>query len=235
MRLVEQTGSTNSDLMGLAEAVEGDWLVARRQDAGRGRQGREWQGLDGNFFGSTLVVLNERDPEAASLSLVAGLALHDAVSTLAPEAALQLKWPNDLMLDGAKLAGILTERSSGRVVIGFGVNLAEAPAIEGRETAALASHVEIAPQAFAPVLAGSFARLLGAWRSADPASLAMAWLQRAHPVGTKLTVHGGEGAPITGSFAGLDADGALRLDTGGGQVEIVRAGDVDLAKDSRNG
>ena len=213
----------------MADAVEGDWLVARRQDAGRGRQGREWKTLDGNFFGSTLIKLFDRDPEPATLALVAGLALHDAVETLTSDAALQLKWPNDLLLEGAKLAGILIEREGDRIVVGFGVNLAAAPQIEGRDTASLAPKVQIAPQAFAPILAGSFARLLGAWRSADPASLAMAWMQRAHPVGTPLSVHASAGATVSGRFAGLEQDGALRLETEDGRIETIRAGDVSLA------
>ncbi|WP_322597148.1 biotin--[acetyl-CoA-carboxylase] ligase [Sphingomicrobium astaxanthinifaciens] len=225
---MDVTGSTNSDLGGDPAAVEGDWLVARRQEAGRGRQGREWQSLDGNFFGSTLVELKPGDPETATLSLVAGLALVDAIDLAAPQAGPMLKWPNDLMLDGAKLAGILLERSGDRVVAGFGVNLAVAPAIEGRETIALAEHVQMAPQAFAPLLAGAFSRMLAAWRQTAPSALSMAWLQRGHPVGTPLTVHDGEGRAIAGRFAGLEEDGAMRLDTGEA-IEVIRAGDVMLA------
>lgn len=213
----------------MTDAVEGDWLVARRQEAGRGRQGRAWETLDGNFFGSTLVRPFERDPSPSTLSLVAGLALHDALETVTPQGEFQLKWPNDLLLSGAKLAGILIEREGDRIVVGFGVNLAAAPVIEGRTTAALAPLVEIAPQAFAPILAGSFARLLAAWRSADPASLAMAWMQRAHPVGTRLSVHDGRENAITGRFVGLEEDGALRIETAPGMVETIRAGDVSLA------
>nr|WP_280638919.1 biotin--[acetyl-CoA-carboxylase] ligase [Sphingomicrobium aestuariivivum] len=228
IRVIDTTGSTNSDLLGDPAAVEGDWLVARRQEAGRGRQGREWQSLEGNFFGSTLVSLKEGDPEAASLSLAAGLALVDAVELAAPQAGVTLKWPNDLMLDGAKVAGILLERSGDRIVAGFGVNLAVAPEIEGRATTSLADHVQMAPQAFAPLLAGAFARMLSAWRSSTPSALSMAWMQRGHPVGTPLTVHDGEGRALGGSFAGLEEDGAMRLDTGDG-VHVIRAGDVMLS------
>ena len=136
-----------------------------------------------------------------------------------------LKWPNDLMLGGAKLAGILLERSGDRVVAGFGVNLASAPQIEGKATADLGGLV--APKAFAPLLAASFSRLLGAWRAAAPEAFARAWLARAHPVGTPLTVHSGRDEVVTGRFAGIEADGALRLDVGG-QIQLIRAGDVHL-------
>ena len=208
-------------------AIEGDWLVALRQDAGRGRHGRVWDALDGNFFGSTVIQLRDGDPPAPALALAAGLALIKAVEVAAPGLPLSLKWPNDLMLGDAKLAGILLERSGDRVVAGFGVNLAAAPQIEGRNTASLGG--AIIPQAFAPLLAGSFARLLAAWRSAEPAAFAQAWLARAHPPGTPLHVHSGPGERVTGSFDGIEPDGAMRLRRDGGSVELIRAGDVSLA------
>ena len=206
-----------------ATAAEGDWLVALRQDAGKGRQGRQWQSLEGNFFGSTLVLLRGGDPPAPSLALAAGLALIEAADIAAPQRPLMLKWPNDLMIDAAKAGGILLERSGDRVVAGFGVNLATAPVLEGKATADFAG--AIAPQAFAPLLAASFARLLGAWRSAEPHALAQAWLARAHPIGAALTVHGGNDDMISGTFAGIEADGGLRIESGG-EVRVVRAGDV---------
>jgi BirA family biotin operon repressor/biotin-[acetyl-CoA-carboxylase] ligase len=206
-------------------AFEGDWLVALAQDAGKGRQGREWQSRKGNFFGSTLVQVRPSDPPASSLALAAGLALIEAADVAAPDRAFILKWPNDLMLGNAKLGGILLERSGDRVVAGFGVNLAAAPAIEGKATADLGG--SIAPQAFVPLLAASFARLVAAWRSAEPAAFARAWLARAHPIGTALTVHAGAEDIVSGSFAGIEPDGALRLEVGG-KVQLVRAGDVDL-------
>ena len=208
-------------------AGEGDWLVALQQDGGRGRQGREWQSLDGNFAGSTLVILGPGDPRAPALALAAGLALIEAVERVVPQAKLSLKWPNDLMLGAAKIAGILLERSGERVVAGFGVNLAAAPAIEGRETASLGGAVS--PEDFAPLLAERFARLLTLWRSADPAAFAHAWLARAHPVGTPLTVHLNHDERIAGRFDGIDPDGALRLRLDGGRIETIRAGDVSLA------
>ena len=206
-------------------AVEGEWLVALAQDAGKGRQGRAWQSLDGNFLGSSLVVLRPGDPPAPSLALAAGLALIEATDVVASGRAMVLKWPNDLMLDGAKLGGILLERSGDRVVAGFGVNLAAAPDIPGRAVAQLGGTVT--PKAFAPLLAASFARLLGAWRSSEPDAFARAWLARAHPLGTSLTVHTGKDETVTGTFAGIENDGALRLNTGS-DVQIVRAGDVQL-------
>ena len=228
LRFVDETGSTNADLLADPAAREGDWLIAARQTAGRGRQGRDWLSTDGNFFGSTVVNLRASDPSPPTLALVAGLALADAVDHAAPDVPTSLKWPNDLMCGRGKLAGILLERAGDRVVCGFGVNLAVAPPIEGRETASLSGR-SITPQAFAPLLAGSFARLLGAWRLTEPASLARSWEERAHPRGTPLTVHQGPGELIDGTFDGIEGDGALRLRLADGSVTVIRAGDVDLA------
>ena len=227
IRFIEQTGSTNADLLADATANDGDWLIALSQSSGKGRQGRQWQSLDGNFAGSTLIRLCDGDPPPATLALAAGLALIEAADAAAPGCALQLKWPNDLMLSGAKLGGILLERAGDRVVAGFGVNLAAAPAIEGRSTASLDG--AMTPHAFAPLLAASLARLLAAWRSADPAAFISAWQLRAHPVGTPITVHNAPGERLSGRFDGLEPDGALRLALDGGGIERIHAGDVTLA------
>jgi BirA family transcriptional regulator, biotin operon repressor / biotin---[acetyl-CoA-carboxylase] ligase len=226
IRIVEQISSTNSALLADTTAAEGDWLVALHQQAGRGRQGRLWLSGQGNFYGSTLVRLRADDRAAPTLSLAAGLALIEAVD-LTEVGNLSLKWPNDLMLGDAKLAGILLERSGDRVVAGFGVNLAVAPDIAGRKTVALDGG--LSPQSFAPLLAGSFARLLDAWRSSEPVAFAQAWEARAHPIGTQLEVHSGPGERIAGTFAGIAPDGALRLKLDDETVETIRAGDVALA------
>ena len=206
-------------------AVEGDWLVALDQSAGKGRQGRAWLPGPGNFFGSTLVALRPGDPPAPTLSLAAGLALIEAADVVAPGLPLMLKWPNDLLLGGDKLAGVLLERSAERVAAGFGVNLASAPDMPERKAGSLKGAVT--PKAFAPLLAASFARLLALWRAAEPGALARAWQMRAHPVGALLTFHVGPDERVSGRFDGLEPDGALRLRTDSG-VEIVRAGDVEL-------
>lgn len=209
--------------------MEGDWLVALKQDSGKGRHGRVWESIEGNFFGSTLIQIRPGDPPAPALALVAGLALIEAVAVVAPGAPLALKWPNDLMLGDAKLAGILLERSGDRVVAGFGVNLAGAPSINGRKTAALKPYSDIDPQGFVPLLADKFAQLLPAWRAAEPAQFAQAWLARAHPAGTPLEVHSGPGERVSGTFDGIEPDGAMRLRRSDGAIDVIRAADVFLA------
>lgn len=226
IRVVEQAGSTNAYMLGDEVTREGDWLVALSQTQGRGRQGRQWVMLSGNFAGSTVVEPRADDPAPQSLSLVAGLATIDALHIAAPDRTPLLKWPNDVMLDGDKLAGILLERAGQRIAVGIGVNLAAAPTVEGRTTTSLGGTVD--PRAFAPLLAGSFARLLAQWRSEPFERLADRWLAHAHAVGTMLKVHLDPATLVSGRFEGLGPDGALLLRTEGGAIETIRAGDVEL-------
>lgn len=232
---VGETGSTNADLLARLAAgdvlPEGAWLVADRQTAGRGRQGRAWSDGYGNFMGSTLVRVRPTDPPLHTLALVAGLALLEVVAPRLPAPVqAQIKWPNDLLIGPAKLAGILLERSGDAVVIGIGVNLAVAPGVEGRETVALSAFGPAPDRdTFAADLARSFATDLARWRDYGLDPVIARWLAAAHPVGTPLLV-GEPGEPaLAGSFAGLDGDGALRLRLGDGTTRTIHAGEVRLA------
>lgn len=235
IQTVPETGSTNADLaagLRAGEALaEGYWLVADRQNAGRGRQGRTWFDGHGNFMGSTIVRPHERDPAPSSLALLAGLALYEAIVPLiASPADLSLKWPNDLMLGGAKLAGILLEREGQAIIVGIGVNLAAAPDLPDRRTVALSSYGP-APDRdiFAASLAASFDRELERWRTYGLDPLVRRWESVAHPSGTRLRVHPPGEEPIEGAFAGLTGDGALRLRLADGHSRVIHAGDVMLA------
>lgn len=235
IEVVPEAGSTNAELalrLRRGEtAAEGHWLVADRQTAGRGRQGRIWFDGLGNFMGSTVVHARAGDPPLHTLALVAGLALHRAACRHVDEAAgLFLKWPNDLMAGEAKLAGILLERADDAVVVGIGVNLVAAPEVEGRETAALAQFGPVVGRdGFAADLAEAFAAELNLWRSAGLDEVAARWRSAAHPVGTPLAV-GEPGEPaLRGTFAGLDGQGALILALADGTRKVINAGEVRLA------
>lgn len=235
------TGSTNADLaarLAAGEQVpEGFWLLADRQTAGKGRLGRVWDDgaavpeKAGNFMGSTAVALIPQDPSAGSLALVAGLAVQQAVAPyVAPPHMPLLKWPNDVMVGGAKLAGILLERVRDHVIVGIGVNLASAPEIAGRETCALARFGPAPDRdSFAVALVGHFADELARWRRFGIEALLARWQAAAHPLGTPLAVSQSDGSKLAGIFAGLDATGALRLALPDGTCQTVHAGDVSLA------
>jgi BirA family biotin operon repressor/biotin-[acetyl-CoA-carboxylase] ligase len=232
IRTVAETGSTNADVLGLAQdgAAEGLWLRAERQTGGRGRQGRVWTSPPGNVYASTLVRLRPSDPEAATLALVAAVALEEAVRAYLNDAGgLRLKWPNDVLIDGAKLSGILLERSGDAVVIGIGVNLAHHPEGLERPATSLAAHgASVDPATFHDTLADTFARWLGIWRGQGLAPVRARWIERAHPPGTPLSARLPDGSTIDGLFDGLDASGALVLRLADGGRRVIHAADVFL-------
>lgn len=185
----------------------------------------------GNFHGSTGVILQRGDPPAHTLALVGAVALHDAVVDASRgQVRPTIKWPNDLLIGAAKLAGILLERTSDHVVVGVGVNLAYSPELEGRETVALADlGTRIAVPEFANRLADSFALELDRWRTNGLPSLIARWTEHAHIRGTMLTISDGADAGLSGAFDSLDESGSLRLRLPDGSLRLVTAGEVRYA------
>jgi BirA family biotin operon repressor/biotin-[acetyl-CoA-carboxylase] ligase len=228
IEFIPETGSTNADVAARLRSgeplPEGYWRVADRQTSGRGRQGREWQGGDGNFMGSTFVRVNDGDPPPQTLAFVAGLAVFEALRPHRDGHALRLKWPNDVLLDGRKLAGILLEAEGDAVVVGIGANLASAPRLTGGRAAALPKPV--LRDAFAQALAWRFAEELDRWRTFGLDHLLERWAEFAHPLAEPLTVHEADGSTISGTFAGLDPAGALLLRLADGTTRAIHAGDV---------
>lgn len=215
--------------MAREDAPEGSWLRAETQSGGKGRAGRTWVSPRGNLYATTLVRLLQGDPHPASLALVSAIALHETASAYAPDAALMLKWPNDLLQDGAKLAGILLESEGQAVAVGFGVNLAHHPDLPDRPATSLGRSGSGAPEpgAFLDDLAGAFARWFGRWRTEGLQIIRAEWLRRAHPIGTALSIRPAN-QTLEGLFEGLDDMGSLRLRLAGGEVRTIHAGDVFL-------
>ncbi|RSV38729.1 biotin--[acetyl-CoA-carboxylase] ligase [Sphingomonas sp. ABOLE] len=229
IRTVAETGSTNADILSLAltGAGEGLWLRAERQTAGKGRQGRAWVSPAGNLYISTLVRVRPTDPSPATLALLSAVALEEAVRAFG--VAPILKWPNDLLVGGAKLSGILLERAGDAIAVGIGVNLAAAPeGLDRAATSLAAQGVTVAPDIFAEVLAESFGRWLERWRGEGMWPVRERWLARAHPEGTALTARLADGLSFDGLFGGLDSNGALILRLADGATRAIHAGDVFL-------
>jgi BirA family biotin operon repressor/biotin-[acetyl-CoA-carboxylase] ligase len=230
VREYDEVGSTQDLALAAARAGEAGPLaiIAARQVAGRGRGGREWTAPEGNLNFSALL----RPPRgetviAGGWALLAGVAVFGAVASFVPRTRLMLKWPNDLLLDGGKVAGVLIDSALGAdglfdwVVMGVGINLAVAPPVTGRVTACVAdAGVVVTPGAVAARLMGE----IDIWRAAGFGAVRAAWLERAHPVGTRLCVRRGADM-VEGAFAGLTEDGRLRLDgagdTASGEVEVI--------------
>ena len=237
---VPQVGSTNTALLARLSDGPGNghgggedtWLIADRQTTGRGRAGRTWFDGAGNFMGSTVAWLAPGDPPAPTLALVAGVAVHRAVSALAPNlGGVWLKWPNDILLAGAKLGGILLERQGDAVVVGIGVNLAAAPDLPDRPSASLrGAGIELARDTFAAALAAQWSSALASWHKDDWPALRAEWLERAHPVGTRLMVRDAAGEPLEGTFAGLEPHGAALLRLADGACYVIHAGEIELVR-----
>lgn len=188
--------------------------------------GRPWQMPEGNLAMSGLIRPQPGEGNLAELGFVAALALHDVMAGLVDTARLLLKWPNDVLLDGAKLSGILLEREADVLVLGIGVNIVAAPKLPDRETVSLAAlGLTIGAADFAERMAAAFAARRAQWRLGGFAAIRADWLARAHPIGTPLFASQQEGR-VAGRFAGLDPDGALRLDGEDGRVHVIHAGDV---------
>jgi len=235
---LETTDSTNAEATRRAQAGERGplWIVSSRQRAGRGRAGRSWQSQPGNLFASLLITLECPLRVAGQLALLAGIATFDTVAKLVGDEArskLLLKWPNDVLIGGGKVAGILLESASKGsqdrcvVVIGTGINLANHPASLGRAATSLAAHgAKITPAAAFEILANFTDHWLTCWNEgASFGAIRQAWLERAGPTGRPIRVrlHHEE---TEGVFAGLDSAGALRLVTRDGAERRVTAGDV---------
>ncbi len=230
----ETVGSTNEAALALARTGERGplWITARTQSAGRGRRGSAWVSQPGNLY-ATLLLTDPCAPERApELSFVAALAVHDAVVELAPQlgAMLRVKWPNDLLLDGAKFSGTLIEGDGTLALaaaIGIGVNCVNHPrAVVFPATDLAAAGAAIGPDALFAALTVAMSLRLEQWaRGAGFAAIRADWLARAAGLGEAIQVRVA-GREVDGRFHGLDAAGRLLLQLPGGAMETIAAGEV---------
>jgi len=221
--VLEHTDSTNAEALRRAKDVHRPlWICAMQQSAARGRQGRAWSNPVGNFAATLAMRLDEPPAQLALRSFVASLALHDVLTDLTvPDAPVALKWPNDVLLDNGKIAGILLETTGTPPVlaIGFGVNLAHAP-----------TATDVAPGAFAPValadwtpdivppldflghLARAYARREAVFTRLGFGPIRQAWLSQAARLGEQITARTTR-EDVTGIFRTVDETGQLVLST----------------------
>lgn len=234
--MLAEVDSTNAEAGRIAQSLSGpEWILALNQTASRGRRGRPWSFPKGNFA-ATLVLHPAEAPDVVALrSFVASLALYDALIACGVQAqSLALKWPNDVLLNGGKLAGILLESiGSGQGVrhlaIGIGVNLVDAPVAADVEPQALRpvsllseTGVSITAEDFLDLLASTYARLEAQFSTYGFAPIRESWLTRAAKLGEVITARTMNSETI-GTFETVDAQGNLVLKTSQSRVAIAAA------------
>jgi BirA family transcriptional regulator, biotin operon repressor / biotin---[acetyl-CoA-carboxylase] ligase len=237
--LRDTVGSTNDEAKILAceGAPPGTVVWAFEQTAGRGRRGRSWVSPRGNLYASIILRPACRAEQAAQLGFVAALAVGDALSELVSSlGALAYKWPNDVLVNGRKIAGILLESEMGRdnvlafVIIGVGINLASAPADAEFPATSIAGEGRPAPspQAALDIVLRHFGTWAQRWRRQGFGPVRAAWRERAFALGGQIRARL-ETATLHGRFVDIDERGALLLETGGG-LRRISAGDVFPAR-----
>ena len=227
----ETLDSTLSEAARMAPTLTGPaWIMAVEQTAARGRRGRSWSTPRGNFAGTLIMPRTGSPAEAALRSFVASLALREAfVAVTGQEDAFALKWPNDVLLKGGKVAGILLETLGDHLVIGIGVNLVHAPGADQVEAGAVtpvslsaATGVTVAPDVFLDALAAAYARFEQQFKTYGFAPVRMAWLSHAARIGEVVTARTMRDETV-GVFEDIDAQGNLILRTPQGRVAITAA------------
>lgn len=227
--------STNTEALALARGGEPGplWLTARQQTGGRGRRGSRWVSTPGNLFATLLLCDPAPAEDAPQLSFVAALAVHDAIAQRASALSgrLQLKWPNDVLFENAKLAGVLIESEITNekltVAIGIGVNCAHHPAhTPFPATDLAAAGATVAASDLFAALSGTMMRRLDQWRAGKGfATIRGDWLDRALGLGCEMLVRL-PGNELAGRFEALDDRGRLLLRSGDGSLQAITAGDV---------
>lgn len=229
----EALGSTNAEALARARAGERGplWITAQSQSGGRGRRGSTWVSPPGNLYATLLMSEPSLPEHAPQLSFVAALALHDAIAACAGQLGprLNVKWPNDLLLGGEKLAGILIEGENDlvfSVAIGVGVNCVTHPAAVGfPATDLVANGALVTPGQVMAALAAAMARRIAQWRRGQGfAEIRAGWLERAAGLGEAIRVRL-PGRELSGRFTGLDEAGRLLLEQSDG-VSAITAGEV---------
>lgn len=224
-----QIDSTNAEARRLAETGERGplWIWADEQTAGRGRLGRTWVSPPGNLHATLLFSTRATADIAAQLSFVAALAVHDLAGMLRPDAPTQIKWPNDVLLDGAKFCGILLEVVATHptvLALGCGINIAHAP--QGMPYPVTQLGAQFQPEPVLRIFAAMLAQRLTIWRDSEGfAAIREAWLERAGGLGREAVAADG----TRGLFFGLAEDGALILERSDGSRRYIRAGEVRFA------
>jgi len=231
----EQLGSTSDFCIERAKAGEtaGLAVFAGQQSAGRGSRGRTWLSPPGNVALSVLLRPKNSPAQSSMFPLAVGIAAADAINAALPSGPTpMLKWPNDVLLNGEKCAGLLIDATTAHhridwLVIGIGINVAYAPGVPGRATTCLAAHgAETTALGLAQSVLDHLSTWLDIFQTSGPEKIISSWLSRAHPIGTPIDVQTLD-QKTAGRFAGLSPTGELLLNVEN-RIETFRTGEILL-------
>ena len=238
----DELASTNDTALEIAGdgdplASHGDVVLAYNQTCGRGRLGRDWGQQQGDLAAS-VILLNLKPEQIALLAMRASLALREVLLEIEGSAEITFKWPNDILLDGKKVAGFLIERDTGAnsqdiTIVGVGVNVVNIPPVDQQRYAATSLRhalVEaiITSKAFLKSMAARFSEKLQSELLREPAEIKRSWLSHAAYVGQHISfskLNNGQGE-VQGTMLGIDDTGALLLKTGDDDIQRFYAGDI---------
>jgi BirA family biotin operon repressor/biotin-[acetyl-CoA-carboxylase] ligase len=234
----EELDSTDSEALRRAEAGADLplWIITKAQTSGRGRRGREWVSQPGNLFCSGLYSASDDAGHDSQKSFVAALAIYEALAEYVSPDLLSIKWPNDVLLDGKKVSGILLERTSNALCIGVGINLLSRPEIDDQETACVIDYIEEAlindpepilemPEPVLAILAAKYTQWSTRHDAEGFAPIRDAWRKRAAGLGGAVRVNLANES-FTGYAKGLGEDGAFIVQLDNGDRRSIHAGDV---------
>ena len=225
--IFDEVGSTNDEIQKYCgESGKYIAVCAKKQTAGRGRRGRSWNSPEGNLFLS--LAFEYELQRAGELAFAASLSLLQAVKKIAPAADVKLKWPNDVLLNNAKMSGILLEKGAGKyMIVGIGVNIAASPKVENavyQITSLAEADINITAQDFLPLFMDSFSQNLSLLQAKGFAVLRVEWLKNAKNFGKEIIIRQ-NGSEEKGRFTGIDDNAALLMETPLG-IKKIWAGDV---------
>lgn len=229
--------STNDEALRSADILPENGkivITAQRQTQGRGRRGRSWIGQEGNLFMSLLFPWHSA--ESGALVFIVSLALLQTVKVLKPQADVCLKWPNDVLLNGRKMSGILLEAAAvGTMVVGIGVNVKASP--ENKEilyavTSLREAGIDCDRISFLQFFLAEFDKICTIYESAGMPKIAELWKKHAKGIGSPIVVRLPK-SEEKGIFKGIDGNGMLLLATPSGDIKTIGAGDVFFDKDEK--
>lgn len=234
----DEVGSTNDEALRLSKNLTPKQklvITAHRQTKGRGRRGRNWISLDGNLFMSQL--FNWPQKESGAMPFIASLSVLNTILKISPHTHVELKWPNDVLLNNCKVSGILLERGEkDAIVIGIGVNIKYAPdsnSLLYPTTSLQSDGIDCSYTDFLKLYLDEFDNLLQLYTTKGMPVVVSQWLQHAKGIGFPITVHTAQNE-LHGVFKGVSSEGTLQLETLDGKVIDINAGDVFFDKNGED-